>query len=77
MIRQILPNNNERCYSNFLPTFRKVNTPLVPAGQKIQKSRAEEGPTVSDLCGSLAWQLLLAPSRTDTEKCVRTGNNGR
>jgi hypothetical protein len=28
MIRQILPNNNERCYSNFSPTFREVNTPL-------------------------------------------------
>jgi hypothetical protein len=27
MIRQILPNNNERCYSNFSPTFREVNTP--------------------------------------------------
>jgi hypothetical protein len=30
MIGQILPNNNERCYSNFSPTFREVNTPLVP-----------------------------------------------
>jgi hypothetical protein len=29
MIRQILPNNNKRCYSNFSPTFREVNTPLV------------------------------------------------
>jgi hypothetical protein len=28
MIEQILPNNNERCYSNFSPTFREVNTPL-------------------------------------------------
>jgi hypothetical protein len=28
MIGQILPNNNERCYSNFSPTFREVNTPL-------------------------------------------------
>jgi hypothetical protein len=27
MIGQILPNNNERCYSNFSPTFREVNTP--------------------------------------------------
>jgi hypothetical protein len=26
MIGQILSNNNERCYSNFLPTFRDVNT---------------------------------------------------
>jgi hypothetical protein len=30
MIGQILPNNNERCYSNFLPTFREVNTPSLP-----------------------------------------------
>jgi hypothetical protein len=29
MIGQILPNNNERCYSNFSPTFREVNTPSV------------------------------------------------
>jgi hypothetical protein len=29
MIGQILPNNNERCYSNFSPTFREVNTPLI------------------------------------------------
>jgi hypothetical protein len=29
MIGQILPNNNERCYSNFSPTFREVNTPRV------------------------------------------------
>jgi hypothetical protein len=29
MIEQILPNNNERCYSNFSPTFREVNTPLM------------------------------------------------
>jgi hypothetical protein len=27
MIEQILPNNNERCYSNFSTTFREVNTP--------------------------------------------------
>jgi hypothetical protein len=25
MIGQILPNNNETCYSNFSPTFREVN----------------------------------------------------
>jgi hypothetical protein len=31
MIGQILPNNNERCYNNFSPTFREVNTPLVEA----------------------------------------------
>jgi hypothetical protein len=28
MIGQILTNNNERCYSNFSPTFREVNTPI-------------------------------------------------
>jgi hypothetical protein len=28
MIGQILPNNNKRCYGNFLPTFREVNVPL-------------------------------------------------
>jgi hypothetical protein len=28
MIKQILSNNNERCYSNFSSTFREVNTPL-------------------------------------------------
>jgi hypothetical protein len=27
MIGQILPNNNERYYNNFSPTFREVNTP--------------------------------------------------
>jgi hypothetical protein len=27
MIGQILPNNNEKCYSNFSPTFREVNAP--------------------------------------------------
>jgi hypothetical protein len=32
MIGQILPNNNERCYSNFSPTFREVNTPPVLSG---------------------------------------------
>jgi hypothetical protein len=29
MIGQILPNNNERCYSNFSLTFHQLNTPLV------------------------------------------------
>jgi hypothetical protein len=29
MIGQILPKNNERCYSNFSPTFREVNTPYI------------------------------------------------
>jgi hypothetical protein len=27
MIGQILPNNNETCYSNFSPIFHEVNTP--------------------------------------------------
>jgi hypothetical protein len=29
MIEQILPNNNERCYRNFSPTFREVNPPCI------------------------------------------------
>jgi hypothetical protein len=29
MIGQILPNNNKKCYSNFLSTFREVNTPYM------------------------------------------------
>jgi hypothetical protein len=29
MIGQILSNNNERCYNNFSPTFREVNTAFV------------------------------------------------
>jgi hypothetical protein len=29
MIGQILPINNEKCYSNFSSTFREVNAPLV------------------------------------------------
>jgi hypothetical protein len=29
MIGQILLNNNDRCYSNFSPTFREVNAPKV------------------------------------------------
>jgi hypothetical protein len=28
MIRQILANNNEKCYSNFSPTFREANPPV-------------------------------------------------
>jgi hypothetical protein len=38
---QILPNNNERCYNNFSPTFLKLNTPYIyyiiskmPAGDR-------------------------------------------
>jgi hypothetical protein len=27
MIRQILPNNNEKCYSNLSATFRESNPP--------------------------------------------------
>jgi hypothetical protein len=27
MVKQILPNNNEKCYNNFSATFREVNTP--------------------------------------------------
>jgi hypothetical protein len=27
MVEQILPNNNERCYSNFLLTFHQLNSP--------------------------------------------------
>jgi hypothetical protein len=40
MIGQILPNNNERCYSNFSPTFREVNTPnaMIPAIQSYLPS---------------------------------------
>jgi hypothetical protein len=38
MIGQILPNNNERCYSNFSPTFREVNTPFVILRLVMQKS---------------------------------------
>jgi hypothetical protein len=30
MIGQILPNNNERCYNNFSPTFREMNAPITP-----------------------------------------------
>jgi hypothetical protein len=29
MIGQILQNNNKRCYSNFSPIFREMNTPLI------------------------------------------------
>jgi hypothetical protein len=29
MIGKILPNNNERCYNNFSPTFHEVNTPFI------------------------------------------------
>jgi hypothetical protein len=35
MIGQILPNNNERCYSNFSPTFREVNTPEHTAAMQL------------------------------------------
>jgi hypothetical protein len=27
MVRQILPNNNEKCYSHFSPNFSQLNTP--------------------------------------------------
>jgi hypothetical protein len=27
MVRQILSNNNEKCHSNFSPTFHQPNTP--------------------------------------------------
>jgi hypothetical protein len=40
MIRQILPNNNKRCYSNFSPTFREVNTPLVRKRWRAGSSRS-------------------------------------
>jgi hypothetical protein len=29
MVGQILPNNNEKCYSNFSPKFSQLNTALV------------------------------------------------
>jgi hypothetical protein len=28
MVEQILSNNNEKCYSNFLPYFSQLNTAL-------------------------------------------------
>jgi hypothetical protein len=31
-----LPNNNERCYSNFSPTFREVNTPWIRKKKQYQ-----------------------------------------
>jgi hypothetical protein len=30
MVGQILPNNNEMCYSNFSPKFSQLNTALDP-----------------------------------------------
>jgi hypothetical protein len=44
MIRQILPNNNERCYSNFSPTFLEVNTPFE---EKITRRGALQCPLQS------------------------------
>jgi hypothetical protein len=32
MVGQILPNNNEKCYSNFSPNFSQLNTPLIAFG---------------------------------------------
>jgi hypothetical protein len=29
MVEQILPNNNEKCYSNFSPKFSQLNTALI------------------------------------------------
>jgi hypothetical protein len=45
MIWQILPNNNERYYSNFSTTFREVNTPwyVLWLSSKVQKSKDYEG----------------------------------
>jgi hypothetical protein len=45
MIGQILPNNNKRCYSNFAPTFREVDTPssvnsMQPLTRRVRAIRA-------------------------------------
>jgi hypothetical protein len=56
MIGQILPNNNKKCYSNFLPTFHEVNTPSVnaPVRERIIQS------PISDLSES---QIVEAVNR--------------
>jgi hypothetical protein len=36
MVGQILPNNNERCYSNFLSTFQQLNTPYIAIKEEQQ-----------------------------------------
>jgi hypothetical protein len=42
MIEQILPNNNETCYSNFSSTFREVNTPI--SCRTVQLAQAQQPP---------------------------------
>jgi hypothetical protein len=73
MIRQILPNNNEKCYSNFSPKFSQLNT--APSGTKdvvavgalqfrIHAERARRGDTHRRDLGGEMWigtgMLVLA-----------------
>jgi hypothetical protein len=39
MVGQILPNNNEKCYSNFSPHFSQLNTAYVYRTIKLMNIR--------------------------------------
>jgi hypothetical protein len=40
MVGQILPNNNEKCYSNFSPKFSQLTTALVLLAVQALSARA-------------------------------------
>jgi len=35
MVEQILPNNNEKCYSNFSPQFPQLNAALLQINELL------------------------------------------
>jgi hypothetical protein len=69
MVGQILPNNNEKRYSNFSPNFSQLNTPLaqpITAHVGYALWPLSPSPLTSDTrCGHRA--LLAAPPRHHAE----------
>jgi hypothetical protein len=62
MIGQILPNNNERCYSNFSPAFCEMNTPTYVhknPSREVSYSGTAETPNSGSIRG--AAQPTRAP----------------
>jgi hypothetical protein len=74
MIRQVLPNNNERCYSNFSATFREVNTPYILYDVaelllKFQKKKGIEGSCCS--AGKACCRIVLVTlTKTSGKTCT-------
>jgi hypothetical protein len=72
MIGQILPNNNERCYSNFSHIFREVNTPKEKESWKDSQVRATNSSNRSErsFFFYLMTSLHIVHLATLNTKCV-------